>query len=555
MTDAPETVILNGRLITFDPGRPRAEALAIRGGSISAVGGTAEVRALAGPDTRVVDAGGATVLPGFIDSHVHLFAGSVELGCLDLGGVRGEAALTARVRAWSGTFPEEGIVLAVQADYALLGEGRRTTRHDLDRVLPDRPLALFAPDHHTIWANTPALWAAGLLEGGAVDKGAQIVMGKDGLATGELREPSAYAPVLRLTRHGGRDLMGMITGADPLPPATAGERALDKAAIARGLRHCASQGITGLHNMDGNLYQLELLSGMEAEGTLLCRTEVPFHYKSFDPLDRFGEAEEMRRRFRGDMVWCNRVKMFMDGVTDSRTALMLRPYPGTDHAGDAVFEPDHFTAACIRADAMELQIATHAIGDLAIRRTLDGYAAAQRANGRRDARHRIEHIEVLHPDDLPRFGALGVVASMQPGHAPFGGIFPADTMSALLHDDQVPLAFPWRDIRAVAPRLCFSSDWPVIGVEVMASVKAAVAPLCLPAPWRDQSQSLLDTLESYTADNAWVEFNEHRKGRLRPGMMADIAVMSHDLEAMDPETLDTARAMLTICAGRVTWEA
>jgi predicted amidohydrolase YtcJ len=214
--------------------------------------------------------------------------------------------------------------------------------------------------------------------------------------------------------------------------------------------------------MDGNLYQLELLSEMEDEGTLLCRTEVPFHYKSFDPLDRFEEAAEMRRRYAGDMVWCNRVKMFMDGVTESRTALMLRPYPGTDHIGDAVFEPEHFNAACIRADAMGLQIATHAIGDLAIRRTLDGYEAAREANGARDARHRVEHIEVLHPDDLPRFGTLGVVASMQPGHAPFGGIFPAGGMSALLHDDQLPLTFAWRDLRAHAPRLCFSTDWPVI---------------------------------------------------------------------------------------------
>jgi predicted amidohydrolase YtcJ len=321
------------------------------------------------------------------------------------------------------------------------------------------------------------------------------------------------------------------------------------------MKHCASHGITGLHNMDGNLYQLELLSEMEDEGTLLCRTEVPFHYKSFDPLDRFEEAAEMRRRYAGDMVWCNRVKMFMDGVTESRTALMLRPYPGTDHIGDAVFEPEHFNAACIRADAMGLQIATHAIGDLAIRRTLDGYEAAREANGARDARHRVEHIEVLHPDDLPRFGTLGVVASMQPGHAPFGGIFPAGGMSALLHDDQLPLTFAWRDLRAHAPRLCFSTDWPVIGVEVMPSVKAAVAPIVFDPPWRAQSQGLVDTLKSYTADNAWLEFNEHRKGMLRVGMMADIAVMSHDLEAMEPAQLDRARAALTLCGGRVTWEA
>lgn len=553
MADTADIVILNGRLITFDNARPRAQALAIRGGMIAAVGDTADMRALAGPHTRVIDAAGATVLPGFIDSHVHLFGGSVELGYLDLYGVEGEEHLTRVVRDWAGQCTGDRVVFAVQADYAIMGPGRKTTRHDLDRVLPDRPFAMFAPDHHTIWANSAALEQAGILQGGAVEKGAQIVMGEDGKATGELQEPSAYAPVLKLTRHGGRDMIGLITGANPDPAANAAERLLDKQAIARGMTHCASHGITGLHNMDGNIYQLELLSEMEQEGTLLCRTEVPFHYKSFDPLERFAEAEEMRRRFRGDMVWCNRVKMFMDGVVESRTALMLEPYPGTDHVGDAVFEAAHFTQACIRADAMGLQIATHAIGDLAIRQTLDGYEAAREVNGARDSRHRVEHIEVLHPDDLPRFRELGVVASIQPGHAPFGAYFPPGGVNAVLHKHQIPLAFAWQDIRKSGARVVFSTDWPVIPVDVMTTVKSAIAPASLPG-WRDQRQGLLDTLESYTAGNAWVEFNEDRKGRLMPGLMADIAVMSHDLETLAPEQIDTARAAVTLCGGRVTWE-
>ncbi len=555
MTKAPDTVILNGRLITFDSARPYAEGLAIADGVITAVGSTAEIRALAGPSTRVIDAAGSTVLPGFIDSHVHLFGGSVELACLDLTSIKGEAQLTEVVRDWAKWNTDDQLVFAVQADYAILGDGIKTTRQALDRVLPDRPFAMYAPDHHTVWANTAALEAAGLLHGAEVEAGAQVVMGSDGLASGELQEPSAYAPVLRMTRHAGRDMMGLVTGADPVPPATLAERTLDKAALERGLQHCASHGITGLHNMDGNFYQLELLSEMERDGTLLCRTEVPFHYKSPDPLDRFSEAQEMRQRFNSDMVWCNRVKMFMDGVVESGTALMLQPYPGTDHIGDAVFEAEHFNQACIRADAMGLQIATHAIGDLAVRRTLDGYEAARRTNGARDSRHRIEHIEVLHPDDLPRFKDLGVVASIQPGHAPFGGYFPPSGVGAMLHDAQIPLSYAWADIRNSGAKVIFSTDWPVIPVDVMPTIKGAVSPLKLDAPWRDQSQSLLDTLESYTAGNAWVEFNETRKGKLKPGMMADIAVMDHNLETMDPETLNQARAAFTFCAGRMTWQA
>ncbi len=554
MARTPDLVILNGRLITFDPARPRASALAVAGGRIVAVGDTAEIRAMAGPGTRVFDAAGGTVLPGFIDSHVHLFPGSVELDCLNIHGVGDEGALTARVRARAAERPHDALILAVQADYTVLGPGRATTRQDLDRVLPDRPLALWAPDHHTLWANTAALRQAGILRGGAVDAGCEIVMAPDGTATGELREFGAFAPVLALSPNGGRDGAGLTTGANPVPAPTAAERAADKAALRRGLAHCARQGITGLHNFDGNLYQMELLAEIDAEDGLACRIEVPLHLKSFDPLARLHEVAEMRKIASTDRLWCNRVKIFMDGVVESRTALMLEPYPGTDHIGDAVWEAAPFAEACIRADAMGLQISVHAIGDLAIRRTLDGFEAARRANGARDSRHRIEHIEVLHPDDLPRFAALGVVASIQPRHAPFGGYFPPEGAGRMLHPRQIPTAYAWQAIRRSGARVIFSTDWPVIPVDVMPTIQAAVAPLPMPAPWTDQRQTLIDTLESYTAGNAWVEFNEARKGRLAPGMMADVAVLSHDLEALDPAHLTEASAVLTVCDGRVTWQ-
>ena len=552
---SPDLIIINGRLITFDHARPSASALAVKDGQIIAVGEGADIRDMAGANTRILDAAGNTVLPGFIDSHVHLFGGSVELDYLDLYGVAGIDALAEKVQAWSKACPDDRILFAIQADYNIISTGHQTTRHDLDRVMPDRPFAMFAADHHTIWANTRALELAGILHGGEVDKGAEIVMAKDGTAAGELREPGAYAPVLKLTRYGGRDMIGLVTGRNPEPPASMGERALDADAIARGLKHCASHGITGLHNMDGNIYTLELLKSLEERGDLLCRTEVPFHYKSFDSLDRFAEAEAMRRDFTGDWVWCNRVKMFVDGVVESSTALMMEPYPGLETIGDAVFDNDHFRDACVRADALGFQISVHAIGDMAIRQTIDAYELARKVNGARDSRHRVEHIEVLHPNDLPRFAELGIVASIQPGHAPFGVYFGSDTINRMLHGHQIPTAFAWRDIRNSGARVVFSTDWPVIPVDVMPNVKSAVAPKKLSPPWRDQAQTLHETLESYTAGNAWVEFNETRKGQLKAGMMADIAVMSHDLEAMDPGDLDKARAQFTICDGRITWEA
>lgn len=554
-----DMIILNGEVITCDDTQSNASAnanaLAIKDGHILSVGETDDIRAMAGASTKVIDAAGHTVLPGFIDSHVHLFGGSAELDYLDLYGVKGIDQLTDKVREWEKSCPDDNIVFAIQADYNIIASGKQTTRQDLDKVLPDRAFAMFAADHHTIWANTKALEMAGILNGGEVDKGAEIVMGADGKAAGELREPGAYAPVLRLTRYGGRDMIGLVTGRNPEPAANDAERRLDTDAIARGLKHCASHGITGLHNMDGNIYTLELLKELEKRGDLLCRTEVPFHFKSFDALDRFEEAEAMRRDFTGEWVWCNRVKMFVDGVVESSTALMLDKYPGLETIGDAVFEENHFKDACVKADAMQFQISVHAIGDRAIRQTLDGYELARQQNGKRDSRHRIEHIEVLHPDDLPRFAELGVVASIQPGHAPWGAYFSEETVTRMLHPHQIPLAYAWQDIRDTGTKVIFSTDWPVIPVDVMPNIKSAVAPRRLSPPWRDQRQSLMDTLESYTAGNAWVEFNEDKKGKLKAGMMADIVVMSHDLKTVNPDELDQARAQTTICGGKITYEA
>ncbi|WP_259400538.1 amidohydrolase [Roseovarius sp. SCSIO 43702] len=550
-----DRIIVNGRLLTFEDGCPQAEALAIGGGRIVAVGSTSEMRALAGPDTRITDAQGGTVLPGFIDSHVHIFGGSVELETLSLKGVTGRDNVARVVREEAAARPEAPLVFAVQADYGIFGERHGTTRHDLDAILPDRPLAMYSPDYHTVWASTAALELAGLLRGGDTVAGSRIVMGEDGLATGELQEPGAFGPLLRYTRHGGREKAGIATGRDPEPAPTAAERAADREAIRRGLAHCAAHGITGLHNMDGNPYQMELLAELEAEGALPCRIEVPFHFKAFDELDRFEEAEEMRRRWRSDRLWCNRVKMFVDGVIESHTALMLRPYPGTDHCGDAVFAPEHFNAACIEADRRGFQIAVHAIGDLAVRRTLDGYAAARATNGARDARHRVEHIEVLHPDDLPRFAELGVVASYQPVHAAAGHVYPPEAVGVHLHDDQKRLAYAWQDMRASGARVCFSTDWPVVGVNPMTNLRAAVAPRRLPPPWGQQAQGLHDALASMTRDNAWVEFAEDRKGRLAPGYVADIVVMRDDLEAMDPDGFEETGAAITLSGGEVTFAA
>lgn len=555
MVDRPDLIILNGKAMTFDPDRPRAEGVAIAGNRIVAVGNSDEIRALAMGETRIVDAMGATILPGVIDSHVHLFGGAAELGYLDLAGVHGLEALGPLVSAYSARYPNDEILFGAGASYSMVEPHRSPTRHDLDRVSADRPFAVISADHHTVWANTPALKLAGILHGAPVEQGAEIVMAADGLATGELREVSAFAAILQRTRFGGRELAGLTIGADPVPTPTPEQRERDKEALAEGLAHCARRGITGLHNMDGNVYMLELLDALRSEGRLACRVDVPFHFKNTDSVARFAEAEEMRRRWNDDMLSCRRVKMFLDGVIKSRTALMVRPYPGTDHHGDAVFTEAAFKEACIRADALGFQIAVHAIGDLAVRRVLDGFEAARVANGPRDSRHRVEHIETLHPDDLPRFSALDVIASLQPGHSPFGGFFDRNGLNGLLHPEQIPYAFAGRKLRDSGATVIFSTDWPVMPVDFMPNIQAAVAPVAMPDPWEPLAQSLEESLFSYTAGNAYAHFAEERLGKLQPGMLADVVLMDRDIEALEPTALGQATARMTICNGAVTWEA
>ncbi|OED50695.1 amidohydrolase [Rhodobacteraceae bacterium (ex Bugula neritina AB1)] len=544
----PDIVILNGRVITFDG--PDAEALAIEGGKITAVGSTADIRAIAG-GARVIDAQGGTVLPGFIDSHVHLFGGSAELEFLNLHGVFGVEALRAAVLPYAAARPDDQLLFACSIDYGLVGD-RSLSRHDLDAAIADRPFAASTADHHTVYANTKALELAGLLHGKDCGVGSEVVMGSDGLATGELLEPAAYEAVMALTSLGGREMLGMTTGADPVPAPSAATRASDKDVLAKGLKHCAEHGITGLHNMDGNFYQLELLSELETEERLLCRTEIPLHLKHTDPVDRIAEAVEMRNLYNGDKLWSNRVKMFVDGVLDSKTAYMLEPYPGTDSRSEPLFTPEHFNEVCIRADAQHLQIAVHAIGEAAVRQTLDGYEAAQKANGTRDSRHRIEHIETIHPDDIPRLSQLGAVASLQPLHSPRGGFFPPYGGGDILHPSQFETAFAWKTIRDSGAKVVFSTDWPVVPVDPMLSIQGAVAGAELPEHWPEQRLGLRESLVYYTSNNAWVEFNEQRKGRLKAGMMADVVVMDKDLEALEPSQLSTARAAVTICGGRIT---
>ena len=229
--------------------------------------------------------------------------------------------------------------------------GQPITRQLLDSIVADIPFLAFCFDHHTMWANTAALEAAGIMKGRTLPVGNEIVLDHNGIATGELREPAAYMLAQALTPTGGREWLGMTTGENPVPPATPAQRELDMAYFKQGIRHAASLGITSMHNMDGNWYQLELLQALLDRGELDARVEVPYHHKNTFEIARVDEAVEMRARYRGDMLHCDRMKIFIDGVLETYTALMLEGYPDQpQNMGAPLFTAEDFNAIVTRAD-------------------------------------------------------------------------------------------------------------------------------------------------------------------------------------------------------------
>jgi len=317
------------------------------------------------------------------------------------------------------------------------------TRHHLDAIEAKRPLVLIAYDVHTAWANTAALEKAGLLHGSAaLPGGAEIVMGSDGLATGELVEMAAFEQLL----------------AHAPEPDDAQRRNL----VKDGLAYLASLGVTSVHNMDGDAKQTAFYAALEDLGELTLRVYMPYNVlpeTSLEELER--EAVPMREQFHSEMVRAGAVKFFMDGVYESYTAVTLNGYPDQpENYGEPIFDSDHFARMATEADRLGLQIFVHACGDGAVRRVLDGYETAQKSNGHRDSRHRVEHIEMIHLDDAVRFAELGVVASMQPLHSPLLENDP-DVWPLRVREEDWDRAFAWCSMRDAGAIIAFGSDWPV----------------------------------------------------------------------------------------------
>lgn len=542
-----DLIIINARIRPiFAPAGTTAIAVADR--RIVALDSDEAIRAHAGPTTRRIDASGRELLPGFIENHLHLFMGGATLAMLNLGPTFGFEATSAALRDFAATHPGDEILFGYAVNYVIFGEDRRPGRHLLDAIIADRPLCLLSTDLHCAWANTRALELAGILHGADVGPGAEVVMGDDGLASGELREFAAMSRVKMLSRLKGRDGLDYEGG-----EVSDEDRAHDAGLIRKAGQYCAQHGITTAVNMDGNAYQAGLMRDLALAGQMPVRVSLPLRLEERHGAEGIARIDDFGPDVSGWLRF-GRIKLFVDGVYDTWTALTVTDYP--DRPGfrsEPLIAPEIFNAMCVEADRRGLQVATHAVGDGAVRATIDGYEAARKANGPRDSRHRIEHIDTITSEDLARLGPLDIVASMQPVHPPGSAGLPLEPTTTIMGKARWATAFPWRMIRDRGVPLAFGTDWPVSPISPLYAIHCALTR----KPWADdmpdQRLSLDECLLAYTAGGAYADFAEDRSGRLQAGFDADLVLIEGSLEGL-AEREDAAHVALTVCGGNITFE-
>ncbi len=532
-TPPPDRLFVNARIWTSDPSQPAATALAIRGDTIIAIGSDDSLRTLAGPETIIEDLGGRRMVPGFHDAHWHLPTRRTA----DLNGVEDVAELLERLEAFAAELPEDAWVTG-RGWTPQLFPGRTAHRRYLDAAFPTRPVLLTDRDGHQVLANTVALQRAGITSETPAPTGGAIVLDRDGTPTGLLQETAM--PLVR----------------NQLPAPTPDEV---YAALRYEMHRAASHGLTALQLAQGmSATEDSAIARALREDSLLVRFRVGVPFAATVSDSTLASYADRMRTSTGPLVRYGLAKGMLDGTVDAGTAAMLAPYSaGNKSLGLLRWDPDTLRMTIARYDRAGLQIALHAIGDRAIRVALDAYEQVQRDGGRRDARHRIEHLEVPHPDDIPRFKALGVLASTQ-------AIFAMPDVNALgnylpmLGPERAERPMPFKaldDAGAIQP---FGSDYPVFPMNPLIGIYTAVTRQLddgmpfggwIPA----QRISIEAALRHYTADAAYAAFREEEIGVLRTGMLADFVVLSEEILDVPPVALMRAKPVLTVMGGRDTY--
>jgi predicted amidohydrolase YtcJ len=524
---ADPIAVVNARIWTGDDKRPWAEGLFAERGRIAAVGSSAETMKRA-KGARTIDAGGMVVVPGFIDSHIHFLAGGFGLSSVQLRDASTPAEFTTRIKEFAAAQPAGTWIRNGDWDHELWG-GELPQRRWIDGVTPNHPVWVNRLDVHMGLANSAALRAAGITRDTEDIAGGTIVRDANGEPTGILKDNA-------------QTLMERV-----LPPPTDAEH---DEALGAAMRFVARHGVTSVHHM-GTWSDLAVFERARAANTLATRIYAAVPIDTWERLrDRVEQAG------RGDeFLRIGALKGFVDGSLGSHTAAMFEAFEDDpDDSGLFVNSPDDLHDWVTGADDAGLHLIIHAIGDLAIRTQLDIYESVIEDNGPRDRRFRIEHAQHLSAQDVPRFGELGVIASMQPYHAIDDGRW----AERVIGSGRAKTTYAVRSLLNAGARVAFGSDWPVAPPTPLEGIYAAVTRRTLdgknPGGWiPEQRITVEEALRAYTRTAAYASFEENEKGTLERGKLADFAIIDRDITRIAPEEISQARVVLTAVGGRVVF--
>ena len=538
--ETADTIITNARVYTVNPQQKWAEAIAVRADKIIFVGDAKSAESYKGPSTKVIDAKGKLVLPGFTDCHVHFMSGSLGLTQVDLTGANTIEEIQKRVKDYAAAHPTLPWITGMGWQYPTFGATALPNKKILDDVLADRPVYLVAYDGHSSWANSKALAMAGIDRNTPDPPNGKIVRDANGEATGALKEAAG-------------DLVERL-----MPKPTREERLT---ALRKGLHEANRLGVVRVHSAGGDFEYLDLYDELRKNGELTVRQYIAYF---LDPPELKPEAiekiEQARKKYNDEWISGGAVKTMLDGVVEAHTAAMLGTYADdTSQSGKLFWDPDKYKQAIAELDKRGLQIFTHAIGDRAVRTALDAYENAQRTNHSTDDRPRIEHIETITAEDIPRFGKLGVIASFQPLHTDPN----EDTLkvwAVAAGPDRVSRAWPWRSVESTGGKLAFGSDWPVVTISPWPGVQNALTRQTAegePAGgWVPKERiNIEDAVRGYTLGAAFAGRREKTEGSLETGKLADLIILSKDLFTIEPPDILNEEVLVTMVGGKVVYES
>ncbi|WP_327706391.1 amidohydrolase [Streptomyces decoyicus] len=542
-----DLVFLSGPVHTVDPARTRASAVAVRGDRIIAVGHDAEVRDLIGPATDVVDLHGKLLIPGFQDAHVHPVGGGLELALCDLSAAETAEAYRELISAYAAAHPEAPWITG--GGWSLEAfPGGMPTREFLDALVPDRPVFLLNRDHHGGWANSLALERAGVTSRTPDPADGRIERDAEGRPTGMLQE-------------GAMQLV-----ADLIPEATLAEQT---AGLLRAQRLLHGYGVTAwqdamLGRGPGGADVTPAYVAARREGKLTARVTGALWWDRSRGAEQIPELIARREELTGGRLRATSVKIMQDGIAENHTAALLSPYLtacgcASDNSGISFIDPEDLRRYVTQLDAEDFQVHFHALGDRAVREALDAVEAARRTNGLRDTRPHLAHLQVVHPDDVPRFRRLGATANIQAlwaAHEP-----QMDELTIpFLGPERAAWQYPFGDLLRSGATLAAGSDWPVSSPDPIAALHVAVnrlapdgppsAPVFLP----EQCIDLGSALAAYTAGSAYANHLDDT-GTIQPGKLADLVVLDRDPFDGADEEIAATRVLQTFVGGQRVYAA